>query len=80
MRDSIAGASALVCGLAGFDNDSFTDCIVDSLFLDLFMQVERAIGHNTEPQEPLKEVTNSFKSEVIDIYREKLRSRGFNYA
>lgn len=80
LRESIAGASALVCGLAGFDNDSFTDCIVDSLFLDLFMQVERAIGHNTEPQEPLKEVTNSFKSEVIEIYREKLRSRGFNYA
>jgi len=80
LRESIAGASALVCGLAGFDNDNFTDCIVDSLFLDLFMQVERAIGHNTEPQEPLKEVTNSFKSEVIEIYREKLRSRGFNYA
>jgi hypothetical protein len=82
LRESIDQITTMVCGLAGWNRSEFTDAIVEPLFYDLFIDVVKVVDDTRvdDPKKTLKEVTNSFQSEVTQLYRDKLKARGFNNA
>ena len=82
LRESIDQIATMVCGLAGWNRSEFTDAIVEPLFYDLFIDVVKVVDDTRvdDPKKTLKEVTNSFQSEVTQLYRDKLKARGFNNA
>ena len=82
LRDSISQISKMICTLNGWNRSDFIDAIVEPLFYDLFIDVARVVDDSRidDPKKTLKEVTNSFASEVTQLYRDKLKAKGFNNA
>tara|TARA_R100000152_G_C6782231_1_gene219187 strand:- start:12435 stop:14168 length:1734 start_codon:yes stop_codon:yes gene_type:complete len=82
LRDSISQISTMICTLNGWNRSDFIDAIVEPLFYDLFIDVVRVVDDSRidDPKKTLKEVTNSFASEVTQLYRDKLKAKGFNNA